>query len=67
MDMPSGSSDKELMPRLVHMCASEKEHVLGLGSVRREDRESITLNNDSAGDQLLLRMSMQMFPCSDIY
>jgi hypothetical protein len=26
----------------------------------------MTLNKDSAGDQLLLRMSMQMLPCSDI-
>jgi hypothetical protein len=46
--------------------ASEKQHILGLGSVRREERESMTLNRERAGDQLLLRMSMQMLPCSDI-
>ena len=38
----------------------------GLGSVRREDRESITLNRDRAGDQLYLRISMQMLPWSEI-
>ena len=41
-------------------------HSLGFGSVRSEDKDSITLNSDKAGDQFCLRMSMQMFPCSEI-
>jgi hypothetical protein len=39
---------------------------LGFGSVRSEDKDSITLNNDKAGDQFCFKMSMQMFPCSEI-
>jgi hypothetical protein len=35
----------------------------GLGSVRREDKESMTLNRDKAGDQLFLRMSIHILPC----
>lgn len=41
-------------------------HLLGLGSVKREDIESITLNKDKAGDQLVLRISIQMLPFSEI-
>lgn len=40
---------------------------LGLGSVRSEDRESMTLNIERAGDQLFLRMSMHMLPCSEMF
>ena len=39
---------------------------LGFGSVRSEDNDSITLNSDRAGDQFCFRMSMQIFPCSEI-
>ena len=39
---------------------------LGFGSVRSEDKDSITLNRDKAGDQFCFKMSMQMFPCSEI-
>ena len=42
-------------------------HSLGLGSVKREDIESITLNKDKAGDQLVLRISMQILPLSEIW
>lgn len=41
-------------------------NILGFGSVNNEDRESMTLNNDNAGDQLFFRMSIQIPPCSDI-
>lgn len=43
---------------------SNYDHILGLGSVRSDDSERMTLKRDSAGDQLCLRMSMQMFPLS---
>ena len=46
--------------------ATRDENVRGFGSVNREERDSMTLNNDSAGDQLCLRMSIQMLPLSDI-
>lgn len=39
----------------------------GLGSVRRDERESITLKSDNAGDQFCLRISMHIFPLSDIF
>lgn len=41
-------------------------NILGLGSVKSEDKDSMTLNNDNAGDQLCLRMSIQILPCSEI-
>jgi len=41
-------------------------YLLGFGSVRSEDKDSIILNSDKAGDQFCFRMSMQMFPCSEI-
>lgn len=40
--------------------------ILGLGSVNNEDIESITLNKDSAGDQLVFKISIQMLPVSEI-
>lgn len=39
----------------------------GLGSVRSDDRESMTLKRDNAGDQFCLRMSIHMFPLSEIF
>ena len=41
--------------------------VRGFGSVRREERESMTLNKDSAGDQLFFRISIQILPWSEIW
>lgn len=41
--------------------------VRGLGSVRSDDRESMTLKRDNAGDQFCLRMSIHMFPLSEIF
>jgi hypothetical protein len=41
--------------------------VRGLGSVSREESDNMTLYSDSAGDQLDLRMSIQIPPCSDIW
>jgi hypothetical protein len=41
--------------------------LLGLGSVKSEEIDSKTLNKDSAGDQLVFKMSMQILPVSDIY
>lgn len=43
-----------------------KYHALGLGSVRRDESDSMTLNRESAGDQFCFSMSMQMFPISEI-
>ena len=40
---------------------------LGFGSVSNEDKERITLKRERAGDQLCLRMSMQMLPRSLIF
>jgi hypothetical protein len=48
------------------MSADIGKDVLGLGSVNNEDIESITLNNDNAGDQFDLRISMQIPPVSEI-
>lgn len=39
----------------------------GFGSVRREESERITLNKDNAGDQLCLRMSIQIPPRSEMF
>lgn len=39
----------------------------GLGSVRSDERESMTLKSDNAGDQFCLRMSIHMFPLSEIF
>lgn len=39
----------------------------GLGSVRSDERESMTLKSDKAGDQFCLRMSIHMPPLSDIF
>ena len=46
---------------------SGRGDIQGLGSVRRELRESTTLKIDSAGDQLFFRMSIQTFPLSEIF
>ncbi len=43
-----------------------KTDARGLGSVNKDDIESITLNKDSAGDQLVFRISIQMLPVSEI-
>ena len=39
-------------------------NILGLGSVSREERERMTLKRERAGDQLCLRISIQMLPRS---
>jgi len=39
----------------------------GLGSVRRDERESMTLKRDNAGDQFCFRISIHMLPLSDIF
>jgi len=39
----------------------------GLGSVRSDESESMTLKSDNAGDQFCLRMSIHMFPLSEIF
>jgi len=44
-----------------------KWYLRGLGSVRRDERESITLKSDNAGDQFCLRISMHILPLSDIF
>lgn len=44
-----------------------KADARGLGSVRSDERESMTLKSDSAGDQFCLRMSIHMFPLSEIF
>lgn len=45
----------------------EREDVRGFGSVRREDRERMTLKTERAGDQLCFSMSMQTFPRSEMF
>ena len=42
-------------------------YILGFGSVRSDDSDSITLKSDSAGDQLCFRMSMHIPPRSEIF
>ena len=39
----------------------------GLGSVRSDERESMTLKSDNAGDQFCFRMSIHMLPLSEIF
>jgi hypothetical protein len=46
---------------------TEYEYILGLGSVRREERERMTLNIDRAGDQFCLRISMHTDPRSEMF
>lgn len=45
----------------------QKADARGFGSVRSEERESMTLNKERAGDQLCLSISMQMFPRSEMF
>ena len=44
-----------------------KTDALGFGSVSKEDNDRTTLKRERAGDQLCLRMSMQMLPRSLIF
>lgn len=63
-DRPSGSSAEDSGCVSSARDNDDRGHLLGLGSVSRDERERITLNRDNAGDQLCLRMSIQMFPLS---
>ena len=58
---------KKAMVSSVSLKFSTSMGSLGFGSVRREERESITLYSESAGDQLVLRMSMQTLPRSEMF
>jgi len=44
-----------------------KENIRGFGSVSNDDKESITLKRDNAGDQFCLRMSMHIPPFSEMF
>lgn len=63
---PSGSSE-----RMSDRCSINNYcynyNLLGLGSVNSDERESMTLKSERAGDQLCLRISMHILPCSDIF
>lgn len=43
------------------------DHLRGLGSVSKEERDSITLNIERAGDHWFLSISMQTAPRSDMF
>jgi hypothetical protein len=47
--------------------STKEDHSLGFGSVRREERLSITLKRERAGDQLCLRRSTHTCPLSEIF
>lgn len=43
------------------------EYSLGLGSVSKDDSDSMTLNKDRAGLHMVFRMSRQMCPESEMF
>lgn len=43
------------------------DNLLGFGSVNMDERDSMTLNIESAGDQLCFKMSMHTEPLSEIF
>lgn len=70
----SGSAASYLMG---HLCEKNKMEIYpvqvgradarGLGSVRSDERDSMTLKSDRAGDQFCLRISIHMPPLSEIF
>jgi hypothetical protein len=65
--IPKGSSMAKKRADYIGRARIMQESSLGLGSVKSEDKDRITLKIERAGDQLFLRMSIQTPPRSEMF
>lgn len=68
-DIPRGSSVSTITKtdQSKYNSLARKRCVLGLGSVRRDERDRRTLKSERAGDQFCFNMSMQIPPRSETF